>query len=229
MYKKPLKSQVKGKMNRIFKDAEAGMHFIMAFVGGFLGVYAMLLRGGNFGSAQTANLIKLMIDGMSSCAADMMLRFGALVIFSAGLVLSHLIPIYFQMDGRILCIFIEAAGVLVTACLPLEMNDMAALYPLFFITAFQWGTFSGTKGYGSATTFSTNNVRQMLMGWTEYVRTKDLSQRNKGLFYTMTLTMYHLGVAAGFLAVKLWMARGILGCLVPLGAGIVLISANQSE
>lgn len=212
-----------GWKKTINKNLETVMHYIMSFVGGYMGIYAMLLRGGNFGSAQTANLIKLFMDGMSGHRGDMLIRLGALIIFSTGLVLSHLIHIYLQTGDRILCILLEVCGVLITACLPLEMNDMIALYPLFFITAFQWGTFSGTRCYGSATTFSTNNLRQMLSGWVEYLRLKDPSQRDKALFYTMTLVMYHLGVLAGFLAVARWMALGILGCLIPLGAGSIVI------
>ena len=35
----------------------------MAAVGGFFGVYALLTRGGTFGSSETSNLIYLVVSG----------------------------------------------------------------------------------------------------------------------------------------------------------------------
>ena len=38
-------------------DRETWAHHAMAAAGGFFGVYALLIRGGVFGSSETANLI----------------------------------------------------------------------------------------------------------------------------------------------------------------------------
>ena len=45
---------------KVTKDNwEALIHWNFAFVGGFLGAYAILLHMGNFGSAQTGNIMEI--------------------------------------------------------------------------------------------------------------------------------------------------------------------------
>lgn len=45
---------------KVTKDNwEALIHWNFALVGGFLGVYAILLHMGNFGSAQTGNIMEM--------------------------------------------------------------------------------------------------------------------------------------------------------------------------
>ena len=43
---------------------ETRAHHAMAAVGGFFGVYALLTRGGTFGSSETSNLIYLVVSGL---------------------------------------------------------------------------------------------------------------------------------------------------------------------
>ena len=38
---------------------EVMMHWLLTLVGGFMGVYAVLLHAGNFGSAQTGNVMEM--------------------------------------------------------------------------------------------------------------------------------------------------------------------------
>ena len=41
------------------KNHEMLLHFVMAFIGGYFGLYAIVARNDLFGSAQTSNLIYL--------------------------------------------------------------------------------------------------------------------------------------------------------------------------
>ncbi len=198
------------------------LHYNMCLIGGMLGVYALLLRGGNFGSAQTGNLIEALISGLEGNVMDMAVRLMALVIYGATLIAVFLVSKYFKGDMRRLCIVIEAAGIVLAGCIPLTADPIVALYPVFFATACQWGIFSGARGYNSATIFSTNNVKQMLLGWTEYIRTKALKEKEKAVFYTLTLTFFHIGVVLGFFAVKLLTVRAAWLSLIPLGSALAL-------
>ena len=38
---------------------EVLMHWLLTLVGGFMGTYAVLLHAGNFGSAQTGNIMEM--------------------------------------------------------------------------------------------------------------------------------------------------------------------------
>ena len=210
-------------MNVLKKENDTALHYNMCLLGGFFGAYAMFLRGGNFGSAQTGNLIEAVMEGIGGQWQELLIRVGGLLIYICAIVTSFLLGKYLSKGSlRRVCFLVEAAGILAASFLPEKMNDILALYPVFFMTAFQWGVFSGAKGYNSATIFSTNNIKQTVLGWTEYIRTKDPKQKEKALFYTLTLTFFHTGVAVGFLVTTTFGAPGILGCLVPLGSAAVL-------
>ena len=48
-------------MRRIFqKELDMILHWNLTLVGGFLGTYAILLHAGNFGSAQTGNVMEML-------------------------------------------------------------------------------------------------------------------------------------------------------------------------
>lgn len=202
------------------------LHYIMSFVGGFLGAYAILLRGGNFGSAQTGNLILLFSGWLESSMLEILIRIFALVIFVCGMIAAFLLAKNVKGDVRRICIVIESVGIFLTGFLPGNMNDVVALYPIFAITAFQWGIFSGTEAYNSATIFSTNNLKQMVLSWTEYAGTRDQKIKDKAVFYTATLAAFHLGVVGGMFAVLVWEITGIWACLIPLGIALALAEAD---
>ena len=44
---------------------EVLMHWLLTLVGGFMGTYAVLLHAGNFGSAQTGNIMEMAADLIS--------------------------------------------------------------------------------------------------------------------------------------------------------------------
>ena len=199
----------------------------MCLVGGILGVYALLLRGGNFGSAQTGNLIEMLISGLEGNFINALLRLIAMVLYGASLVAAYLLVKSYKGDVRRLCIAVEVVGIAIEGMIPLSVHPIVALYPIFFVTAFQWGVFSGAKGYVSATIFSTNNMKQMLFGWTEYVRTKDQSQKDRALFYTKTLAFFHTGVIVGYVIIQLWAAQAIWICMLPLCSALGLTALER--
>lgn len=201
----------------------------MCLSGGILGAYALLMRGGNFGSAQTGNLIEAVISGLSGNLFDAMLRIGAFLIYGATLVGVFLLSKYFKGNVRRLCIVVEAAGVLLAGCIPATVHPIVALYPVFLVTSCQWGVFAGARGFNSSTIFSTNNYKQMLYGWTEYVRTKDPKQKEKGLFYTITLLFFHTGVAFGYIATRFWDIHGVWLCFLPLASALCITLVSDMD
>lgn len=205
---------------------ETKLHYTMSYIGGFLGVYTILLRGGNFGSAQTANLISLVTGWFGGSTTEMVIRIIALAIFIASMVAAYLLPKYVKKDMRRICIWVEFAGILLAGILPEDMNNIVALYPIFAITAFQWGVFEGARGYSSATIFSTNNLKQMVLSWTEFIRTRDAKQKDKAQFYFGTLLSYQIGVLGGFFAVNIWRVSGIWACLIPLCIAWALLESG---
>ena len=57
------------------------IHYTLSFIGGYLGLYAIVSRADLFGNAQTANLLGVVRDLIGRDFSDMLLRVGALLIY----------------------------------------------------------------------------------------------------------------------------------------------------
>lgn len=191
-------------------------HHAMAAVGGFFGVYALLTRGGTFGSSETSNLIYLLVSGLNQSWRDVLIRLGATATYIAGIAFAWL---WQHSQRRLplqrLSIAIDLAACLLLAWIPPETDPVLSLYPVFFATAVQWAAYTKAAGYNCATIFSTNNLRQFTEGATEYLCTRDREALRKLRFYGGTLLFFHLGAAWGWWCVRQWSMIGIYG-LLPL-------------
>lgn len=194
------------------------MHYTMALVGGFLSGCAVLGRCDVLGAAQTSNLIHLVLDLLGRDFVEVLIRLGAMALYGAAIVLTVVISRYTSWALKPLAIILDGAAVLLLGFFPQEMNNVLALYPMFFCLAFQWNAFPGAEGYASSTIFSTNNFRQAVMAFTNYAYTKDAAFARKGRFFAGTLLSYHFGVAVAWLFVLYWGLHGVWFCLLPLTA-----------
>ena len=131
------------------------IHYTLSFIGGYLGLYAIVSRADLFGNAQTANLLGVVRDIIGRDFSDMMLRVGALLIYMTAVILTVWIPEHFSTDLRFISIGIDICAVLLLGFLPARMSPVVALYPVFFAMPFQWCTFKAPGGYNSSTIFST--------------------------------------------------------------------------
>ena len=202
------------------------IHYTLSFIGGYLGLYAIVSRADLFGNAQTANLLYLVRDLVGRNFPDMLLRFGALAVYISAVILTVWIPAHFSMDLRYISIGIDICAVLFLGFLPSEMSPVIALYPVFFAMPFQWCTFKAPGGYNSSTIFSTNNLRQFTSALTEFLMKKDSAQRDKAKFYGMTLLSFHTGAALSLLLYMTCDIPGIWFCLIPTFGATWLVSAD---
>ena len=189
------------------------IHYTLSFIGGYLGLYAIVSRADLFGNAQTANLIGVVRDLIGRNFSDMLLRVGALLIYMAAVILTVWIPEHFSADLRFISIGIDIFAILLLGFFPSGMSPVVALYPVF---------------YNSSTIFSTNNLRQFTTAVTQFLMKKDSAQCDKAKFYGMTLLSFHTGAA---LSLILYMTCGLSGvwlCLVPAFYAVWLISADRN-
>ena len=70
-------------VQKVIRDRlDAILHWNISLVGGFLGAYAILLHAGNFGSAQTGNLMEMGAELVSMEWFNVLLRLAALALAS---------------------------------------------------------------------------------------------------------------------------------------------------
>ena len=201
-------------------SAETRAHHAMAAVGGFFGLYALLTRGGTFGSSETSNLIYLVVSGLDGSWGAALVRLGGTVSYIAGIVLAVL----WRRRGRMRrlrfgAILLDLAACLALAWIPPETDPILALYPMFFVTAVQWVAFTQADGFSCATIFSTNNLRQCFAGLAEYLHSRQEAQRKRFFFYGGTLICFHLGVIFCWYCMKWWGIKSIYACLFPISLG----------
>ena len=67
---------------------------------GFLGAYAILLHAGNFGSAQTGNLMEMGAELVSMEWFNVLLRLAALVLFGLGVASAYLLTNFTNINMR---------------------------------------------------------------------------------------------------------------------------------
>lgn len=209
-------------------EFELPVHFIMAVFGGFVGAYAILARMKVFGSAQTANLIELVCSVLGRNPEEVLTRVAALLVYMSAMVVAAVLAKKLQWNLKYLAIFLDASAILAVGYFPENMDPVMALYPVFFVTAFQWCVFQGAKGYTSSTIFSTNNLKQTVFAITEYFlyRKEEKVRKEKAekaLVFGGTLLSFHIGVGFCYL---IWLQYGIHSVWfgsIPLLAGAVLL------
>ncbi len=183
-------------------------HLSFAAVGGFFGAYAILCRTGLLASAQTMNLLELVISALRGDAYAVVLHVGALLLYVLGTMLTVLLPHYLHINMHRASPVIDALACIVLCFIPENANPLLGLYPIFFAMSVQWSSFTGARGYISSTIFSTNNTKQASLAFAEYITDGDKGHFDKVWFYVFTLLAFHLGAAISFFAVKLMGIRG---------------------
>ena len=205
------------------ETTETIAHHTLCLTGGFLGIYALLIREGTFGSAETSNLILLVVSGLTGTLGELLVRLGAVGCYASGIALAVVGRRYWRpFRMRCLSIAVTTAACLACAWIPGEADPLLALYPVFFATAIQWVAYTQAAGFNSATIFSTNNLRQSVEGLTDYLCTREEKYFRKFAFYGATLLCFHLGVALGWWCVQRWGIPSVLACLPLLGGGLAV-------
>ena len=181
------------------------LHHAVSMIGGFMGGYTILNFSDIFPNAQTGNLIRLVLNvtqGDFSAIGFMVLLF---VIYAAGNV------------------FYALVGLLAT------MGTLAAVMPVAFAMPVQWNAFKIAGGNSSATTFSSNNVRQAVMQLTVWFMDKDKKALRVSRFYWATLLCFHIGVAAAGLLSLFFSAQSIWFCYIFVGLAVAAYYRYESE
>lgn len=205
------------------------IHYIMSFIGGFLGVYSILTCCDFFGSAQTSNLIYLITSLVGGNLFQFILRFGGMLLYMCAIALTVYLPKHYPIHLKTVSVLIDAAAAIILGFLPKDTDPVLRLYPLFFAMAFQWNCFKGAWNFVSSSIFSTNNLRQFTMAITEVFINKDNSHITKAKFYGKTLLSFHAGVGISYLLWLFFDIRTAWFCLIPIVFAFLMIAPETKR
>jgi uncharacterized membrane protein YoaK (UPF0700 family) len=198
-------------------------HHCVSSIGGFFGAYAVINYHDMLASAQTSNLINVVLALLGGNVSGFLIRVGALLLYVLGFFITLAVPKYTKINLQKLSLIVDAVAVVVVSLMPSGIDDVISLYPIFFAMAIQWNSFVTVENYSSATIFSTNNLKQATTSLMEYFlnNRQDPKKLDKSRFYGGSILGYHLGVALAFCACKVLGSMGVWLCIVPIVVSLV--------
>ena len=210
------------------RDYELLAFRFAAFIGGAFGIYA-ILRYGMLSSGQTMNLLNLFMSIFGANIPEFLFRLAVALFYGFGVAIGVLIPKYTRIDVRHVSITVTAISAIILAFMPEQYSGEYISIPIFFAMALQWGAFPGAKGRASACVFLTNNVRQMIIGLTNYFCTKEKSHIEYSHFYMFTILSYMAGCGVSYYLTELFGAKSIAFVIIPVIAMFFIICKDKKE
>ncbi len=210
------------------RDYELWAFRLAAFIGGAFGIYA-ILRYGMLSSGQTMNLLNLLMSAFGTNIPEFLFRLAVALFYAFGVAIGVLVPRYTKIDVRYVSITVTAISAIILALAPAEYSGEYISIPIFFAMALQWGAFPGAKGCASACVFLTNNLRQTVIGMTNYICTKDKSHIEYSHFYLFTILSYVAGCGASYYLTKIFGTAAIIFVLIPIIAMFFIINKDTKK
>ncbi len=211
------------------KDKARLIHFMVSLLGGFIGTYSLIHFNYIFASAQTTNIASFLMDLVGRDFPQALVRLGAIIVYVLGLTASVIIPHYTRMNLQRLSLYFSMLAMVALVFIPEWVNPFVTLYPLFFVTAFQWCVFKGAGGYAVSSIFSTNNLKQFSTSLVAYHYEKDKELLHKARIYGSALLFFYTGTLIALLSSFLMGRSGILIGLVPALVSLSLIAIQERE
>ena len=109
-------------MNWIYNHKRALLHVNLAFIGGLTGAYAILVRGGNFGAAQTMNLIEMILNFAEMNLTDAFLRLAIFILYGLAIIAAFLIGERFSSVKSYIALVIETVCVWIAGIIPSSVH-----------------------------------------------------------------------------------------------------------
>ncbi len=204
------------------------LHHAVSAIGGFCGGYTIFNHCDIFANAQTGNLIKLVCNACSGQLESVGYMILMFFIYAGGNVFYAVTRKYSKLSMKIVSFIVTAVCIFLTGVLSSAENNYIAVFPIFFMAPVQWNAFKTAGGNSSATTFSSNNVRQAVMLLTKYFLDKDKKALKSSRFYWATLLCFHLGVAFSCLLSLEFGVHSIWFCYILLALTVFLYCRYQS-
>lgn len=195
-------------------------------VGGFLGAFTYVLRGGVFCNAQTGNLVLLGIALGEGDWRRVLYLFFPITAYFLGALVSEAIagPIkkFRLIRWDTLFIIIEIIAIVILGLLPETAPYQITQITINFICSMQYNTFRQAQGIPMATTFCTNHLRQLAIWITKYAKHRQQPEKERFLSHLLMLAVFVAGGTVSTILCHVFAGKAIFFTLIPLT--IILIA-----
>lgn len=193
---------------------------VMIAVGGFLGAYTYVQKGGVFCNAQTANFVLMAVQlgqGNWRKALYYLLPASAYLL---GTIISEFLPKHINRRKIVrwdtAFVAFEMAWIFALGFVPDSAPPQICQVAVNFIASMQFNTFRQAKKIPMATTFCTNHVRQVGSNLVKWLRSGNKEARGKMFAHLLMIGSFIAGAVAstficGYLGGKtIWCADILL-------------------
>lgn len=194
---------------------------------GMMGAYTMILRGGVFCNAQTANFVLMAIELGNGNWSKGFYYLIPITAYLMGAIMSELLPNPIKKIGLFrwdtYLIGFELIVLLIIGFIPLTVTDKVVQVAINFICSMQYNTFRQAQGIPMSTTFCTNHLRQIGISIAKYLRKGDKSLLKKGKTHTLMLSSFIMGAIILAAACNILKEKAIWIAMIPLFINLCIL------
>ena len=207
---------------------------LLTLSAGMMGAYTFNLRGGVFCNAQTANVVLMAIAFGAGNWSEGCYYLIPISAYLAGAFLSEILPSPVRRFGFLrwdtYLVAFECVALFAIGFIPLSWPHHLVQVLVNFIASMQYNTFRQAEGIPMATTFCTNQLRHVGIGFAKMLRKGDRDGLHRALFFLGMLGCFFAGGVLSTVASHLLFAKAIWLNLIPLGIVLVrLVRADLVE
>ncbi len=189
------------RQDELLECEKLRVFMLMIAVGGFLGAYTFVLKGGVFCNAQTANFVMLAVQIGEFNWSRALYFFIPISAYLLGAVLSEFLPKHVNnlelLRWETFFVAFEMICVFLMGFVPDDAPPQICQIAINFIASMQFNTFRQAKKVNMATTFCTNHLRQFGVNLVKWLRKRDRSSKEKIFMHFLMLVCF---VAGGILS-----------------------------
>ncbi len=198
---------------------------------GMMGAYTYVLRGGVFCNAQTANVVVMAINFGKGDWLGGLYFLIPIFAYLLGAFVSEILPSPVKKLGFLrwdtYLIIFETAVLILLGFVPLSVPHQVVQVIVNFIASMQYNTFRQAEGIPMATTFCTNHIRQIGVGFAKAIRKKDSTALHRGMIHAGMVLAFFSGAALLTFLCPILSEKAVWVTLAPMG--IVLVKLIRAD
>lgn len=175
----------------------------LTIVGGFLESFTYFCHDGVFCNAQTGNVVLMAVEIAGGDFSGALTHLFSILAYISGILISAVLREFVKSPYRHCAVtLVEILALCAIACIPESAPHIATYASVSLLCAIQYNIFTECHETTLATTFCTNNLRQLALNLYAGIRKHDQASLKKGGIYAMMLLSFAAGAVFGALSVS---------------------------
>ena len=183
---------------------------LLTFCAGFVDAYTFIERGGTLVAGQTGNVVFLSVELIDHETREIEVKLATMLAFMLGIFLMTIFQKYFEKSWwRLSSIAPLILVCILVGFLPVSVSNLYIVPPLGFCMGLVATAFGEVDGIVYNNSFMTGNIKKTMVAFGTYVRTKQDSYLQEGLFFIALLDSFVTGAIVSTYLIQFWMLQTI--------------------